>query len=528
MASLFRKTNTRYVDADGNRVTKNTPGARKVKVTLKPWYGKYRDADGIERRKKLSANKAAARQMLAELERKAEQQRSGLSSPFENHATRPLAEHLTDFERSLRDKGNSEDHCKLVAHRATKIVEDCRFRFIGDISASRVQSCLSDLKKLGRSQQTINHYLRAIKQFANWLVRDRRTNDNRLTHLAGGNVKTDLRIERRELSNDEIDWLLKTTRAGRSRSKLSGWERFTLYSTAISTGLRASELASLTPAHFDLASDPPTVRIDAADEKARRGDVLPIPPDVAELLAPWLESMAKDASLWPGVWAEQKRGSGLIQRDLADARTAWIEDAATDAERDDRERTDFLCYRDHDGKQADFHALRHTYLSRLGRSGASPKAMQRLARHSTVELTLGRYTHAGLYDLAEAVERLPSLPVESGDQRQVTPLRATGTDGNRKSVVAPLVAPVGAKSCRTMTTADEIEPSRSRQFPSSQVLSLSTIEDDCGSMKSGEGGIRRSTIRNPLYSKQFRQQVLFGQRFAVGRLWSPVITSSHP
>lgn len=33
-------------------------------------------------------------------------------------------------------------------------------------------------------------------------------------------------------------------------------------------------------------------------------------------------------------------------------------------------------YRDDDGQQADFHALRHTYLSRLGRSGASPKAMQ--------------------------------------------------------------------------------------------------------------------------------------------------------
>lgn len=497
MASLFRPTKTRYLDTDGKRTSRSAPGARKVKEKSKAWHAKYRDADGIERRQKLCQNKAAAQQMLAELVKKAEQRRSGLCSPFEEHATRPLTEHLADFERSLRDKGSSESHCKLVSHRASRIVENCRFRFIGDFSASRVQSFLADLKKQGNSQQTINHYLRAGKQFTRWLVRDRRASENRLEHLEGGNVKTDLRIERRELSDDEINWLLTTTRAGRSRSRLSGWERFTLYSTAISTGLRASELASLTPAHFDLSSEPSTVRIDAADEKARRGDVLPLPPDVVELLAPWLASMDKAASLWPGVWAKHKRASLFIQRDLEAARKAWIKDAGSDAERDERERSDFLCYRDHEGKQADFHALRHTYLSRLGRSGASPKAMQRLARHSTVELTLGRYTHAGLYDLAAAVERLPSLPVKSPGQRETAALRATGTDGNRDSVGAPLGAPVGAKPCETMATDDETDASDDDEEPSSQVLSLPTIEDGCGQMKSGEGGIRTPGEFNP-------------------------------
>ena len=65
---------------------------------------------------------------------------------------------------------------------------------------------------------------------------------------------------------------------------------------------------------------------------------------------------------------------------------------------------------DREGQQADFHALRHTFLSRLGRSGASATVMQRLARHSTVGLTLDRYTHAGLFDLQTAVEKLPPLP----------------------------------------------------------------------------------------------------------------------
>jgi len=190
--------------------------------------------------------------------------------------------------------------------------------------------------------------------------------------------------------------------------------------------------------------------------------------------------------LWPGPWAEQKCASKFIRSDLEAARSAWIEDAETAAEHNEREQSDFLCYRDHDGKQADFHSLRHTYLSRLGRSGASPKAMQRLARHSTVELTLGRYTHAGLYDLAAAVDQLPSLPVKSPSHREPAVLKATGTDGSRES----LGAPVGAKTCGTMTTGEETNASDDDEEPSPQVLSLPTIEDDCGHMKSGEGGIR--------------------------------------
>jgi hypothetical protein len=49
-----------------------------------------------------------------------------------------------------------------------------------------------------------------------------------------------------------------------------------------------------------------------------------------------------------------------MKQDLESARAAWIDDAKTEAERHDREESDFLCYRNHDGKQADFHALRHT------------------------------------------------------------------------------------------------------------------------------------------------------------------------
>jgi len=90
----------------------------------------------------------------------------------------------------------------------------------------------------------------------------------------------------------------------------------------------------------------------------------------------------------------------------------------------DRWGSDFLEYRDAAGHVADFHALRHTYISRLVRSGANVKVAQELARHSTPTLTLGRYAHMGLLDQTKALDALPSIdqPVE---EREVA--KATGT-----------------------------------------------------------------------------------------------------
>ena len=176
-------------------------------------------------------------------------------------------------------------------------------------------------------------------------------------------------------------------------------------------------MASLTPASFDFEAL--TVRIVAANEKARRGDVIPLPPDLVELLRPWLKTMPPTKRIWPGKWAQHKHASKFVQHDLKAARDEWLSKATDPAEREARDKSDFLNYRNDDNQQADFHSLRHTYLSRLGRSGASPKVMQKLARHSTVELTLGRYTHAGLFDLSSAVNALPPLPIKDAPQTEL-------------------------------------------------------------------------------------------------------------
>src|SRR5262249_19657709 len=125
---------------------------------------------------------------------------------------------------------------------------------------------LRGLAGRGRSVQTINYYLREVKSFCRWMVKDRRLPDNPLAHLAGGNAKTHRRHDRRPLAAGELRSLIRAAReSARTFRGLAGADRAVLYCAACATGFRAGELAVLVPGDFRLDADPPTVTIAAED-----------------------------------------------------------------------------------------------------------------------------------------------------------------------------------------------------------------------------------------------------------------------
>jgi len=99
-----------------------------------------------------------------------------------------------------------------------------------------------------------------------------------------------------------------------------------------------------------------------------------------------------------------RRTSEMLQFDLKSARAIWLGEAANKKEREKREKSDFLLYKDSRGLFADFHSLRHTFITNLVRADVSPKIAQALARHSDIRLTMNRYTHI---DQAERCNLLP-------------------------------------------------------------------------------------------------------------------------
>ncbi len=268
------------------------------------------------------------------------------------------------------------------------------------------------LRRSGVSVGTTNQYAMHAKGFGNWLVRPgRRLGENPFRDLIAGNEDADRRHARRELTADELNQLLTSTRASdREFRGLDGEARFVLYATACGTGFRAGGLASLTPESFDLDGDTPTVTLSVRSDKARKGKVQPIPADIAELLRDFLKGKPAGVPIWPGKWASQRSAALMLMKDLKTAGIAYRVDGP-------------------DGPEyADFHSLRHTYLTLGGKAGIDLRTLQALAGHSTPELT-ARYSHRRLVDLAGAVEKMPSILPRPVEQPRRAELAATGTDG---------------------------------------------------------------------------------------------------
>jgi integrase/recombinase XerD len=338
----------------------------------------------------------------------------GLLEPERAAIGKTLLQHLDDFTKALRAKGNSAIHVEVVTARARRIIKGCGFRFYSDLNAGKVQSYLNELrqdteKRRGISAQTFNFHLQAIKQFARWMVKDRRATDNPVAHLDGLNVKLDRRRDRRALTVDELRNLLQTTQSGPDREGMTGKERALAYRLAVETGLRVNELRSLTRASFALDGNEPTVTVLAAYSKRRRNDTLPLRADLAAELRTFLATKLPKAPAFN--LPRRKPAAKMFQDDLAAAGIPFRDDA---------------------GSVMDWHGLRHSFLTFLAQGGVHPKTAQALARHSTITLTMDRYSHSLRQDETQALETLPDLSTAPQEA-----LRASGTDGRLPTAPKP-------------------------------------------------------------------------------------------
>jgi integrase len=457
MPSLFKSTTVVYRDRKGKKCDKGDPGARKVRIVSKVWYGRYKDADGRRRTVPLCPDKTASKDMLAKLVTDAKTKQlypeppvSEAERKLRESAARPLLDHLEDFRRVLAAKGNTPDHVARICGRARAVLEGCGFVRPADLQAAPVVEFLAGLRadgdvpelppgqetftgaevaallgvktetvgrrarrrlirhggqgrartypraeveallrrrRRGLGVMTSNHYLVAVKALAKWLAKEGRIAANPLAHLERQNARVDVRRPRRAAAVEEFTRLTEAALRGAPFLGIAGQDRAFLYLLAADTGLRANELASLTPESFDLDADPPTVTVRAGYSKHRREDVQPLRPGVADLLRPYLAGKAAGSPVRPGTWSDN--AAEMLRVDLEAAGVP---------------------YQDQQGRYFDFHGTRHTFISRLASGGVHPKLAQILARHSTITLTMDFYTHLGLHDQTAALAKLPPLP----------------------------------------------------------------------------------------------------------------------
>lgn len=254
--------------------------------------------------------------------------------------------------------------------------------------------------------------------------------------------RTDARRKRRALSEQELARLIDaarrrplaealTIRRGKDRGKplakvskrarqhleRVGWERALIYKTLVLTGLRKSELASITVGQADLGAPLPYLVLHAGDEKNRQGSEIPLRADLADDLRAWLadrlaqrQQAAREAghaipTALPPDAPLLVVPTGLIRifdRDLVFAGLARVEV---------RDGKEVVVKTDERGRTLDVHALRHTFGTHLSKAGVSLRTAQAAMRHSDPSLTANVYTDPRLLDVAGAIERLPHLPL---------------------------------------------------------------------------------------------------------------------
>ncbi len=180
-----------------------------------------------------------------------------------------------------------------------------------------------------------------------------------------------------------------------------------MYHIMSCTGLRKSELASITAGQVRLEGKYPCVELLAKDEKAGRGAMIPLRADLAIEIRKYMDALPDrndahplrhDSRLFP-MPTEIIR---VFDRDLA---------AASIPKRDERDWV------------VDLNALGHTFGTHLPRAGVTPRVAMAAMRHSSIELTMNVYSDPALLDVAGAVEALPAFG--AGDEQPSLPRAAT-------------------------------------------------------------------------------------------------------
>ena len=299
----------------------------------------------------------------AEIVRRLELEAAGLPVAKAPADASPTAR-ILEYEAELVRRGSAPQHVRRTVQRLRDLL--ARSSRLAEVTPEALRAALQRVASSGVAPQTVNAYRVAAHSFFAWLVRKEKWPGNPVDRVARVRTGKPTRV-RRALTADELSRLVAT--AGRGRGPA--------YLLAATTGLRRSELASLT--WKDVVLTPP--RSACGPRAPRTAGSRPPPSPRAR---------------WPSWGASGATNSSPTARVLV--RPEHHDDEEGPHPGEDP-------YATPDGV-VDFHALRVTYGTLLARAGVSLVQAQKLMRHSTPVLTANVYVKLQMDDAREAVARI--------------------------------------------------------------------------------------------------------------------------
>lgn len=342
-------------------------------VERRCWYVAYFDATGRRQTVRGYSDREASEQLGRDLERQAARQRAGLPVADREKTHAPIAKVLDLYLEDLERQGTSQEYRYNTRKTMERLMRECAWTTMPTLRAESLTSWLAAAKRQGKAPRTLNYYLDTARKFVAWCVDKHYLEGSPIDSIRKADEKGEQRRVRRALSAEQLALILE----------VSGPRRLA-YLTAMLTGLRRKELRKLLWIDVYLDDARPHIWLRAKATKAKRDDVIPLPPELVEALrAAKPADVGPDTLVFPTVpkWKTYKR---------------------------DLERAG-IAYKDERGRQADFHALRMSYNMLLAKQNVPIRVAKELMRHTDIELTAQVYTDPKVFDLHGAVETLPRI-----------------------------------------------------------------------------------------------------------------------
>ncbi len=350
----------------------------------KKWSAIYIDRNGKQKWKTGMTDKAKTLKLAQSLEDRETAIAAGqLDIHAEERAAergKPIADHLAMFASHMEGKGRHANHCQYTIKDVERFAEHAGIVSAAGATIPKVDAWRSFCIAVGYpksangkvaspdSRKTANRRIASVKAFLRYLhgigAVDHFIMDGyEMLHTKGHET-----FRRRALTQAEATALIE---------KCPDSHRRELYRFALKTGLRRSEIESLTPSSFNFEKR--TIFLNARAAKVKTSHAfLSMHPAIIEPLKKLCTGKEPDSPVF-----KVPHRTDVVPILHADCRAAGI-----------------------DPTDVDFHALRHTFCTLLAAQGVRPEVLMRLARHQDVATTMRFYVHVKPADEREALGRL--------------------------------------------------------------------------------------------------------------------------
>ena len=256
-------------------------GRQVIRQESSTFFARYRDQDKWSITVSTGCrDESAAKQVLADLEKRVERIKSGILTPAEDAASkqqkRNVGHHLDAFVSTLTGSAIHRENTRSYLKR---LVADCRWTRLADMRRSDLECWLSEQVRLERSARSRNAYQNVLGVVLQ-LVCPGRSHDGQplrqdaesqpgrrpSTETPGLDAARAGIADRRSTEGPGTppDEARRRGRPHASRLtglRLSGHDRADLYAFLSGTGLRINEVRQLNVAYLDLDGPIPVVRL---------------------------------------------------------------------------------------------------------------------------------------------------------------------------------------------------------------------------------------------------------------------------